>query len=83
MVLTYADLPAMPIFEQFVTIACVSNRVGGNLVGNAQWTGVHLRDVLAMAGVHAGGDADRRSVGRWLHGRLPDRVGDGPGRAVR
>ncbi|MEO7117785.1 MAG: molybdopterin-dependent oxidoreductase [Candidatus Limnocylindrales bacterium] len=51
-VLTYADLQAMPIFEQYVTIACVSNRVGGGLVGNAKWTGVHLRDVLAMAGVH-------------------------------
>ena len=50
--LTYDQLQAMPLFEQFVTIACVSNNVGGNLVGNALWKGVHLRDVLAMAGVH-------------------------------
>jgi DMSO/TMAO reductase YedYZ molybdopterin-dependent catalytic subunit len=41
----------MPIFEQYVTIACVSNEVGGNLVGNALWRGVHLREVLALAGV--------------------------------
>ncbi len=52
--LTYAQLQAMPIFEQYVTIACVSNQVGGDLVGNAKWTGVHLRDVLAMAGVQSG-----------------------------
>ena len=50
--LTYDELAAMPIFEQYVTIACVSNEVGGNLVGNALWRGVHLREVLAMAGVH-------------------------------
>jgi len=49
--LTYADLAGMPLVEQYVTIACVSNEVGGNLVGNAKWTGVKLRDVLAMAGV--------------------------------
>ena len=36
--LTYDDLLAMPLFEQYVTIACVSNEVGGELVGNALWT---------------------------------------------
>ena len=54
--LTYDELVALPILEQYVTIACVSNTVGGKLVGNAKWTGVALRDVLDMAGVHA--DAD-------------------------
>jgi DMSO/TMAO reductase YedYZ molybdopterin-dependent catalytic subunit len=49
--LTYEDLQAMPLFEQYVTIACVSNEIGGRLVGNALWTGVDLRDVLDMAGV--------------------------------
>ena len=38
--LTYEDLRAMPLFDQYVTIACVSNEVGGSLVGNALWTGV-------------------------------------------
>jgi DMSO/TMAO reductase YedYZ molybdopterin-dependent catalytic subunit len=55
--LTYDELVALPLVEQYVTIACVSNVVGGKLVGNAKWTGVRLRDVLAMAGVHA--DADQ------------------------
>ena len=48
---TYDQLKALGIFEQYVTIACVSNRVGEDLVGNAKWTGVHLRDVLSAAGV--------------------------------
>ena len=39
----------MPQFEQYCTIACVSNEVGGHLVGNAKWTGVRLRDVLDLA----------------------------------
>jgi DMSO/TMAO reductase YedYZ molybdopterin-dependent catalytic subunit len=49
--LTYDDLTSLPLFEQYVTIACVSNEVGGRLVGNALWTGVDLREVLDMAGV--------------------------------
>jgi DMSO/TMAO reductase YedYZ molybdopterin-dependent catalytic subunit len=63
--LTYADLAALPMFEQYVTIACVSNEVGGNLVGNAKWTGVHLRDVLAMAGVQSSAS---QLVGRSVDG---------------
>lgn len=63
--LTYEQLTALPIFEQYVTIACVSNEVGGDLVGNALWRGVHLRDVLAMAGVQA---AATQIVGRSVDG---------------
>lgn len=54
--LTYAELTALPIVDQYVTIACVSNEVGGNLVGNAKWTGVPLRTVLDMAGVQSAAD---------------------------
>jgi DMSO/TMAO reductase YedYZ molybdopterin-dependent catalytic subunit len=63
--LTYDELVALPAFEQYVTIACVSNEVGGNLVGNAKWTGVALRDVLEMAGVQATAD---QLVGRSVDG---------------
>jgi len=49
--LTFGALVALGTIEQYVTIACVSNEVGGDLVGNAKWTGVRLRDVLAVAGV--------------------------------
>ncbi len=67
--LGYDELSAMPTFEQYVTIACVSNEVGGRLVGNALWTGVDLRDVLDMAGVEAGASqVVGRSVDGWTAG---------------
>ncbi len=62
---TYDDLLAMPLHEQYVTIACVSNRVGDHLVGNALWTGVRLKDVLESAGVRAGAT---QIVGRAVDG---------------
>lgn len=63
--LTYDELVALPIVEQYVTIACVSNEVGGDLVGNAKWTGVPLRTVLDLAGVKAEAD---QLVGRSVDG---------------
>ncbi|MDQ3449173.1 MAG: molybdopterin-dependent oxidoreductase, partial [Chloroflexota bacterium] len=63
--LTYAQLLAMPLVDRYVTIACVSNEVGGDLVGNARWTGVPLRDVLDMAGVQPGAT---QIVGRAFDG---------------
>lgn len=67
--LTYDELLEMPLFEQHVTIACVSNDVGGHLVGNALWTGVRLRDILEAAGVQAGAtQIVGRSVDRFTAG---------------
>ena len=51
--LSYADLLALPSIERFVTLTCVSNEVGGDLVGTARWQGVRLTDLLAKVGVHA------------------------------
>lgn len=65
LVFTYQQLLAMPLFEQYVTLACVSNEVGGNLVGNALWSGVHLKTVLAQAGVQSGAT---QIVGRSVDG---------------
>ena len=53
--LTYDDLLAMPQVEQDVTLICVSNDVGGDLVGTARWQGVDLRTLLARAGVPRSG----------------------------
>lgn len=53
--LTYDDLLAMPQVERDVTLICVSNEVGGDLVGNARWQGVDLRTLLARAGVPRSG----------------------------
>ena len=50
--LRYDDLLAMDLVEDHVTIACVSNYVGGSLVGNARWTGVRLAEVLERAGLN-------------------------------
>jgi DMSO/TMAO reductase YedYZ molybdopterin-dependent catalytic subunit len=63
--LTWDELVHLPMFEQYVTIACVSNEVGGKLVGNAKWTGVRLREVLKIAGVQ---DAATQLVGRSVDG---------------
>ena len=47
--ISYEELRALPAVEEFVTLNCVSNRVGGDLISNALWKGVPLRDVLRQA----------------------------------
>jgi len=64
-VLSYVDIASMPLVERYATLSCVSNRVGDNLVGNALWTGVMLRDILDMAGVQATAE---QIVGRSIDG---------------
>ncbi len=54
--LTYADLLGMPLVERATTITCVSNEVGGKLVGNAVWLGYPISDLLKR--VSPAGDAD-------------------------
>jgi DMSO/TMAO reductase YedYZ molybdopterin-dependent catalytic subunit len=54
--LTFDDLQQFEVVEQIVTLTCVSNPVGGDLVSNAKWTGYRVRDLLAGAGIHP--DAD-------------------------
>jgi len=56
-VLTYSDLMARDLTESWVTLNCVSNPVGGNLVGNAWWSGVRLAALLEEAGVDPSADA--------------------------
>jgi DMSO/TMAO reductase YedYZ molybdopterin-dependent catalytic subunit len=63
--LTYAQLLARPMIERYVTLACVSNPVGGDLIGNALFQGVRLKDLLEEAGVHPGAD---QVVGRSVDG---------------
>ncbi|WP_217181811.1 molybdopterin-dependent oxidoreductase [Streptomyces sp. AC495_CC817] len=55
-VLTWDELVASPLQEADVTLACVSNTVGGDLIGTARWRGLPVREILARAGVDA--DAD-------------------------
>ncbi|MFD6952420.1 molybdopterin-binding oxidoreductase [Nocardiopsis sp. TSRI0078] len=62
-VLTYAALLEHPdLRERDITLACVSNPVGGSYVGNARWIGVPLASLLADSGVRSpadGGPADQ------------------------
>jgi DMSO/TMAO reductase YedYZ molybdopterin-dependent catalytic subunit len=67
--LTYADLLARPLIERDITLACVSNEVGGDLIGNARWLGVPLAELLDQAGPMD--DADQvvgRSADGWTCG---------------
>jgi DMSO/TMAO reductase YedYZ molybdopterin-dependent catalytic subunit len=67
--LSWEELIGLPMIEQYVTIACVSNEVGGELVGNAKWTGVRLREVLDLAGVQTPAtQLVGRSVDGWTAG---------------
>ena len=57
----FDQLIARPLTEAWITLCCVSNEVGGDLIGNAYWSGVLVRDLLAEAGVKAGADAVRQT----------------------
>ncbi|WP_307802608.1 molybdopterin-dependent oxidoreductase [Cellulomonas dongxiuzhuiae] len=43
------ELLASDLVEAWVTLACVSNPVGGDLVGNQRWLGLPVRELLARA----------------------------------
>lgn len=49
--LTLADLMAYPSVTQAITLSCISNPVGGDLIGTSHWTGVRLADVLEDLGL--------------------------------
>ncbi len=54
--LTYDDLLRRPLIERWVTLTCVSNEIGGNLISNARFLGVLLADVLREVGINDGAD---------------------------
>ncbi|WEO76248.1 molybdopterin-dependent oxidoreductase [Cryobacterium sp. SO2] len=45
----FAELLALPLEESTTTLACVSNYVGGDLIGNAVWLGYPIRELLKRA----------------------------------
>lgn len=48
--LSLDEVKTLPAVERYQTFQCISNEVGGDLVGNAKWKAVRVRDVLAKAG---------------------------------
>lgn len=55
--LTYQDLLDRGLQHEWITICCVSNPVGGDLIGNTVWGGVPIKGILDEVGVQAGADA--------------------------
>jgi hypothetical protein len=67
--LSFDELVDLATHEFDVTLSCVSNEVGGELVGNARWQGVPLADLLERAGIGAGAtQIVGRSVDGWTAG---------------
>lgn len=75
---TFGELVDMEQLEEFITLSCVSNEVGGDLVGNAWWSGVPLGDLIDRAGARAGAtQVVGRSVDGWTAGFPIEVVSDG------
>lgn len=76
--LDFTDLSDLPMVERVITIACVSNQVGGDLIGTAKWLGTPLGELLRRAGVRP--EATQivgRSVDGFTVGFPTDAVFDG------
>lgn len=74
----FSDLLDMRMVERDVTLSCVSNQVGGGLVGNARWLGVPLDEILDRAGVQPGAEqVVGRSVDDFTVGFPVETVYDG------
>jgi len=66
---TYEDILSRNLVERDITLTCVSNEVGGILMGNARWLGVPLKELLDEAGVKDGAtQIVGRSVDGWTSG---------------
>jgi DMSO/TMAO reductase YedYZ molybdopterin-dependent catalytic subunit len=75
---SYRDLNEMDLVERYVTLSCVSNEVGDNLVGNALWTGIPLPKLLDEAGVQEGAtQIVGRSIDGWTAGFPTELAYDG------
>jgi DMSO/TMAO reductase YedYZ molybdopterin-dependent catalytic subunit len=78
MTLTWEQLLRRPMVERYVTLACVSNEVGGDLIGNALWLGTPIKALLDEAGPLP--DADQvvqRSIDGWTCGSPTALLRDG------
>jgi DMSO/TMAO reductase YedYZ molybdopterin-dependent catalytic subunit len=54
--LTFSELLKRPLIEDYITLCCVSEPVGGPYIGNAKWLGASLAGLLREAGIKAGAD---------------------------
>ncbi len=76
--ISFDELLDLGLVREQVTLSCVSNSVGGRLVGNAEWVGVPLARVLDEAGVQPGAtQIVGRSIDRWTAGFPTEMALDG------
>lgn len=76
--LDFADLLAREQVERYITLSCVSNEVGGGLVGNALWQGVLLKPLLEEAGLDPEAtQVVSRSIDGWNCGSPTSAIMDG------
>jgi DMSO/TMAO reductase YedYZ molybdopterin-dependent catalytic subunit len=76
--LSFSDLLSRTQVERYITLSCVSNPIGGDLIGNALWQGVLLKDVLEEAGVQPGAtQVVSRSIDGWTAGTPTEVIMDG------
>jgi DMSO/TMAO reductase YedYZ molybdopterin-dependent catalytic subunit len=76
--LSYQDLLDRGVTDAWITICCVSNEVGGELIGNTVWGGVPIRGILEEVGVRPGADALlSTSDDGWTCGTPLDALVDG------
>ncbi|GAA3743985.1 molybdopterin-dependent oxidoreductase [Spinactinospora alkalitolerans] len=76
--LDFETLLRRSVGEYDITMTCVSNQVGGELVGNTRWLGVSLAELLREAGVQGGADQIlSTSTDGWTCGTPTDVVMDG------
>ena len=47
--LSYDEILEMDLVKKDVTLTCVSNEIGGPLVGNAVWSGVPLSEIISKS----------------------------------
>jgi DMSO/TMAO reductase YedYZ molybdopterin-dependent catalytic subunit len=52
--LSYEEIKSMSAIEEFVTLECISNKIGGDLTGTALWKGVRLKDILEKSKILPG-----------------------------
>jgi DMSO/TMAO reductase YedYZ molybdopterin-dependent catalytic subunit len=76
--ITWEQLLQRPMIERYITLTCVSNEVGGDLIGNALWLGTPIKELLDEADPLP--DADQvvqRSVDGWTCGSPTATLRDG------
>jgi DMSO/TMAO reductase YedYZ molybdopterin-dependent catalytic subunit len=70
-VLTMQDILSAPQEEFYLTMECIGNPAGGNLIGNARWTGTSLLPFLKRAGVKSRAIEFAMKGADWYETTLP------------